>query len=125
MQIDLDAVIAWAKMWQLSIYINKTNLLHISAKNARHIYQNIVAEESVKDLGVHIIPDLSRSVEVNKVVKHANRITNVFLHAYCRCHNIDLYTLAFVIYARLNILDYYNYVWKPVLCRGIDAIDNV
>ena len=32
MQIDLDAIIAWATMWQLSISINKTYLLHIGAK---------------------------------------------------------------------------------------------
>ena len=57
MQIDLDAIIAWAKMWQLSISINKTYLLHIGAKNPRHVYningQSIIAVEAVKDLGVH------------------------------------------------------------------------
>ena len=33
MRIDLHAIIAWAKMWQLSISINKTYLLLIVAKN--------------------------------------------------------------------------------------------
>ena len=127
MQIDLNAIIAWAKMWQLSISINKTYLLHIGAKNLRHVYningQNIVAVVTVKDLGVHVTSDLNWSVQVNEVVKKANRITNVILHAF-RCHNVDLYMSAFAIYVK-PILDYCNYVWNPVLCRDINAIENV
>ena len=63
MQIDLDAIIAWAKMWQLSISIYKTCLLHIGAKNPQHVYningQNIVAVETIKDLGVNVTSDLN------------------------------------------------------------------
>ena len=92
MQIDLDDIIAWAKMWQLSISINKTYLLHTGAKNPRHAYningQNIFAVETVKDLGVHVTSDLNWSVPVNEMVKKANRITNVILHA-SKCHNVD------------------------------------
>ena len=31
---------------------------------------------------------------------------------------------AFAIYVK-SLLDYCNYVWNPVLCRDIDAIENV
>ena len=127
MQIDLFAIIAWAKMWQLSISINKTYVLHIDAKNPRHVYningQYIVARETVKDLGVHVTSDLNWSVQVNKVVKKAKRITNVILHAF-RCHNVDLYMSAFAIYVK-PILNYSNYVWNPVLYRNIDTTENV
>ena len=64
--------------------------------------------ETVKDLGVHVTSDLNWSVQVNEVVKKANRITNVILHA-SRCHNVDLYMSAFAIYVK-QILDYCNYV---------------
>ena len=94
MQIDLDAIIAWAKMWQLSISINKIYLLHIGAKNPRHVCnkngQNIVAVETVKDLGILVTSDLNWSVQVNELVKKTNRIANVIMHAF-RCHNVDLY----------------------------------
>ena len=127
MHIDLDAIIAWAKMWQLSISINKTYLLHIGAKNPRHVCningQNIVAVETVKDLDVHVTSDLNWCVQVNVVIKKVNRITNVILHAF-RCHNVGLYMSAFAIYVK-PISDYCNYVWNPVLCRDIDAIENV
>ena len=92
MQIDIGAIIAWAKIWQLSISINKTYLLHIGAKNPRHVYninsQNIVAMETVKDFGVHVTSDLNWSVQVNEVIKTANWITNIILHTF-RCHNVD------------------------------------
>ena len=117
MQIDLDAIIAWAKMWQLSISINKTYLLHIGAKNPRHAYNingpNIVTMETVKDLGVHVTSDLNWSVQVNKEVKKAERIKNVILHAF-KYHNVNLYMSAFAIYVK-PILDYCNYAWNPVL----------
>ena len=77
MQIDLDAIIAWAKMWQLSISINQKFLLHIGAKNPRYVYsingQNIDAVETVKDLVVHVTSDLNWSVQVNEVVKKLKR----------------------------------------------------
>ena len=76
-------------------------------KKPVHIYningQNIVAVETVKDLGVHVTSDLNWPAQVNEVVKKANRIINVILHAF-RCHDIDLYLSAFAIYVK-PILD--------------------
>ena len=76
-------------------------MLYIGAKNPRHFYningQNIDAVETVKDLGVYVTSYLNWSILVNEVVKKANRITNVILHAF-RCHNVDLYMSAFAIY---------------------------
>ena len=72
-------------MWQLSISINKAYLLHIGAKNPRHICdisgQSIVAVKTVEDLGIHVISDLNWSFQVIDIVKKANRITNVILRA--------------------------------------------
>ena len=79
--------------------------------------------KTVKDLDAHVTSDLNWSVQVNEVVKKANRIKNVVLHAL-RCHNVDLYMSSFAIYV-IPILDYCNYVWNPVLCCDIEAIENV
>ena len=53
-------------MWQLSISINKTYLLHIGANNSQHVYnisgQNIVAVDTFKHIGVHITSDFNCSV---------------------------------------------------------------
>ena len=57
------------------------------------------------------------------MVKKVNRITNIILRAL-RCHNVDLYISAFAFYVK-PIFYYCNYVWNPVLCRDIDAIENV
>ncbi len=127
MQRDLDAIAEWAQMWQLSISINKTYLLHIGVHNPRHVYSingtNIAAVDTVKDLGVYVSSDLKWSVHVNEVAKKANKVANVILHAF-RCHNVDLYMSAFAIYVK-PILEYCCYVWNPVLCRDIDVIENV
>ena len=76
LQRDLDAIVEWANMWQLNISISKTFLLHIGSKNPRHVYSingtDIVAVDTIKDLGVHVSHDLSWSVNVQKVVKKAN-----------------------------------------------------
>ena len=127
LQRDLDAIVEWANMWQLNISISKTFLLHIGSKNPRHVYSingtDIVAVDTIKDLGVHVSHDLSWSVNVQEVVKKANKIANVILHAF-RCHNVDLYMSAFSIYVK-PILDYCSYIWNPVLCRDIDVLENV
>ena len=73
-------------------------MLHLGSKNPRHVYSingtDIVAVDTIKDLGVHVSHDLSWSVNVQEVVKKANKIANVILHAF-RCHNVDLYMSAF------------------------------
>ena len=86
LQRDLDAIVEWANMWQLNISISKTFLLHIGSKNPRHVYSingtDIVAVDTIKDLGVHVSHDLSWSVNIQEVVKQANKIANVILHAF-------------------------------------------
>jgi hypothetical protein len=72
---------------------------------------------------VHVNCDLNWSLHVNEVVEKANKISNVILHGF-RCHNVDLYMSAFNTYVK-PVVEYCNYVWNPVLCRDINAIENI
>jgi hypothetical protein len=90
-------------MWQLKISIKKICVLRTGAKNPNHIYTvnnaNISVVDSVKDLNVHVNCSLNWYLHVNDVVKNANKISNVILHAF-RCHNVDLYMSAFNTYVK-------------------------
>jgi ribonuclease P/MRP protein subunit RPP40 len=127
LQRDLDAISAWARSWQLCISVAKTFVLHIGAKNPHRVYSindtPIASADSIKDLGVNIVSDLSWSKHVSEVVKKANRTCNVILHGFAN-HNIELYMSAFNSYVK-PILNYCCYVYNPVLCRDIDLIENV
>ena len=82
-----------------------------------------MAVETISNISVYLTCDLNYSVQVNEVLKKASKIKNVILHAF-RCYNIELCISLFAITVR-HLLDYRNYVWNPLLCRDIDAIENV
>jgi hypothetical protein len=127
LQRDLDAVVEWSKMWQLCISLTKTFMLHIGTKNPQNNYNIsgtvITVVDKIKDLGIYVTSNLSWSVHVHEVVKKANKMCNVILHAFVS-RNVDLYMSAFAIYV-IPILDYCCYVWNPTLCRDIDLIENI
>ncbi len=127
LQLDLDAIAVWAKAWQLTIATSKTYMLHVGNENPCQPYtlngDRIEVAKSVKDLGVHVSPDLTWSAHINEMVKKAHRVANVILHSFV-CHNENVYFTAFNTYVK-PILDYCCFVWSPTLARDIDAVENV
>ena len=71
----LDKLIAWSDDWQLSVNINKSNVLHIGKKNYNYEYKinnvNILSSKVIRDLGVEIDDCLKFDVHISCLVKKA------------------------------------------------------
>ncbi len=127
LQEDLNAIAVWANSWQLTISILKTFVMHIGLRNPKQVYKinnvDIIAVQSIKDLGVYVSEDLLWHEHILVTTKKASRVANVILHSF-KSRNLDLYMKAFDTYV-LPILDYCSFVWNPTLCQDIDLIENV
>ena len=62
-------------------------------------------------------------MNVVKVFKKSNKISNATLHAFCS-HDINLYKRAFNFYVS-PLIEYFCYVLLLSLCCDIDLIENV
>ena len=86
LQIDLDALAAWSKLWQLNIAIDNTFIMHIGKHNPIHVYninsKAISVITVIKYLGVYISNDLTLNVHATETVKKANRLANIILHSF-------------------------------------------
>lgn len=129
----LDSLNEWSIAWQLQISINKCQTLDVGSQNRLrnsntscrfHIgSEDIVATDSVSDLGVLI----------DGCMKFSKHISNIVHKAATRCHLImkcflskDTSTLmkAFKTYVR-PLLEYNSSVWSPHLLRDINSIERV
>ena len=73
---DLHNVVNWSNLWQLSISIPKTFILHTGNKNPQHNYhvrnQTLENKETIKDLGIYVTSTLSCSYHCSEIAKKAN-----------------------------------------------------
>ena len=71
----LEKLIAWSDDWQLSVNINKSNVLHIGRKNYNYEYKinnvNISSSKMIRDLGVEIDDCFKFDVHISCLVKKA------------------------------------------------------
>ena len=126
-QIDLNAIATWAKVWQLTISVTKTILLHIGNKNPKNSYiingQKVTYKDCVRDLGVYVSSDLSWRSHCVEMCRKANGVAHAILHMF-KTNNINIYMKAFDAYVR-PIVEYCSYVWNPSLKCDIDMVENV
>jgi len=127
LQQAVDALVAWAKEWQLSISVNKCCVLNVG-KVTYDTYFSIDGialpiVDSVRDLGVTVSRDLSPSLHINNIVAKAHKRTAAIYRAF-RSRNVDLLIRAYLTYVR-PLVEHDSVIWSPYTVKDIDAIEAV
>ena len=126
----LSAVVAWSKIWQLSLASSKCGSLFLHGKKS-HVDNDVLVIDgsplftfdTVKDLGVLIDTDLSFSPHIKSIVSKAKqRIYLMFKSFHSR--DVALFVFAYKTYI-LPILDYNSPIWSPYKLSDIDKLEDV
>ena len=130
MQSSLDAIVAWAEQWQLSLSVPKCGSVLLQSK---HIFNDtddlfvnnvsLPVLNSVKDLGVIVDCRLSFEEHISSIVNKAKqRIYLIFKSFTTR--NINVLVFAYKTYI-LPIVDYCSNVWCPSKLGDIDRLEKI
>ena len=127
LQDQLDALLRWSNIWQMSFNTDKCVVMHIGNKNLNHQYVMndipLKVTESEKDIGVYVQPSLKPSVQIAESVKKANRVLGMLLKNLTyrdKYHFIKLYKQ----YVRCH-LEYAVQAWNPWLAQDIESLESV
>ena len=129
LQLSLNHISNWSKLWQLSIASNKRSCLSISNKKSESLRLYLIDSlpipqvESCCDLGILIDDRLSFSAHILSVAKKAS--SKSFLIRRCfQSKNPSLLSSAFTSYV-CPILEYLSPIWSPHSVKDVDIIENV
>ena len=123
----INLIIDWCRRWQLSINVDKCQLLHLGKTNFRFRYglngKAIPSTNEVKDLGLIIDNSLSFSAHISALTSRARARCGVFFKTFIS-RDKDTMLLFYITYVR-PILEYCCVVWGPVSHSQINSIENV
>lgn len=129
LQDDLNSLYNWAKLWQLTISLPKTFVLHLGFNNPKHVYTindtPILSKQSISDLGVIIDSNLKFVEHVNTVCAKALKVINILFRCFS-CSNANAYCQAYTCYVR-PLLEYASCVWNPhemYLKRKLESVQH-
>ena len=127
LQEQIDSLLRWAEIWQMSFNFDKCVVMHLGAKNIRHTYHmndfELKTTECEKDIGIYMQPSLKPSFHVAESVKKANKALGILLRCLTyrdKHHYIRLYKT----YVRCH-LEYAVQAWSPWTKQDIDNIEAV
>ena len=141
LQKDLDYIIEWSKNNKMTLNNDKFELLchkpslnknlnlinNLPFFNQFHSYNvsngQILPSNSVRDLGIHITPDLNWDVHIDKICKKARQISGWILHVFYARDQNTMLTL-FNALAR-SVLEYCPEIWNPHKVKDIVCIEQV
>ena len=127
LQEDLDNLMKWAELWELTFNVIKCKVIHYGQNNPESDYiMNDKKLESVDeecDLGVNFTRDLKFSQHIAKKVNKANSMLALIKGTFKYLDNhsfLRLYTAL----VRTH-LEFANVVWHPYLRKDIDSLERV
>ena len=129
LQQSVDNLSQWAALWQLSINVSKSCVLHLGAASYKsgHVYyidgNALNVNNSVCDLGVNIQENLCFHNHVASIVSKANTRVGIIYRGF-RTRDPEFLRKAFITYVR-PVLEYCSNVWNPHHVKYIDLIENV
>jgi ribonuclease P/MRP protein subunit RPP40 len=127
LQVALDALCAWAHLWELHISIDKCNFFQIGYFNLALVYcinSNVIAPcHSVCDLGITVESNMKPNVHCANIALKANARAKLILKSFLS-HDSHCLSRAFVVYVR-PLLEYCSPVWSPHNVGDINLIENV
>ena len=129
-QLALDSIITWSKIWQLQLSVPKCGSLLLNTncnfKDSCELFidDNAFSElDTVVDLGVTIDRKLQLGQHITGIVSKSKKRTYLMFKSFLS-RDIILLTFAFKIYI-LPILDYCSTVWNPCNLYDIDRLEKV
>ena len=129
LQKDLTRLKSWSNDWQLKFNTGKCEAMRISKKNdysspQYHLCGNqLKAVSEVKDLGIYITSNLSRSMQANKCANKANSVLG-FIRRTVGPKNAELFSKLYKSLVR-PILEYCSPVWCPHLKKDSNTLEKV
>jgi len=131
LQRNIDMMVQWANIWQLTISIKKCQTMHISRKRDPSALKSTFLIDSsplpdvdtVRDLGVEVDSDLKFSVHISHAVRKATTRCYLLSRCFTSRHTATL-VKAFKVYVR-PILEYCSSVWSPHLIKDIESLESV
>ena len=127
LQEQINSLIRWAEIWQMSFNLDKCVVMHLGHNNHRHTYQmnhwQLKTTECEKDIGVYMHSSLKPSFHIAEAVKKANRALGSLLRSLTyrdKFHYIRLYK----IYVRCHLENAVQ-AWNPWLIQDIQNIESV
>jgi hypothetical protein len=115
LQASLHHIVNWSFLWQLSINIDKSLVLHVGNANPHFVYEingiSLQAPDFVVDLGI----TMSKHLTFHEHVKHllAKCYQKLFIIKKCfEISNRDILHMLYTSYIR-PILEYGTLIWAP------------
>ena len=127
LQLDLEKLMRWTKMWQMKFNVDKCSVLHFGYNNPRYKYvmdgRYLQSKEEEKDLGVYVNTTMKFSKQCVESVKKANRVIGIIRRNFT---NFDKNVLLNLYKSLVRPhLDYAVQVWKPYLKKDINLMESV
>ena len=127
LQEDLDNLMKWAELWELTFNVIKCKVIHYGQNNPESDYiMNDKKLESVDeecDLGVNFTRDLKFSQHIAVKVNKANSMLALIKGTFKYMDNHSFLRLYTAI-VRTH-LEFANVVWHPYLRKDIDSLERV
>ncbi len=126
-QSFLNTICDWCFEWQLSLNVDKCELLHLGKSNFCYNYglygAKLPSPTRVRDLGVLIDNELNFSDHISSIVSKARSRCGIFLKSFVSRDTL-LMKKFFVLYVR-PILENACEVWNPICQKDINNLENV
>ena len=127
LQRDIDAMMEWARKWEMEFNLDKCKALHVCRLNKRYQYRigdGCLAEaKEEKDLGVWIGDDLKPVAQCKRAAKAANSALGLIT----RCFHYQTKSVLVPLYKTFvqPKLEYAVAVWNPWLKKDEEVFEKV
>ena len=126
-QSHLNIISHWSSTWQINISHTKCNTLENGKHPVHYPYSlsniPIAYSDLVKDLGIHIQPDLQFDHHITNIINRANQRAFLILRSFIS-RNPNNLIKAFTVYVR-PLVEYAPSVWSPSKLYLINSIENL
>ena len=129
LQEDLDEVLQWCNIWNMTLNIDKCEHMNVTSKHApsnsdyKLDQHHMTKVKEYKYLGLHISDNLSWSTHINHIKNKANKVLYVTKLALARSSQ-KVKETAYKSIVR-PLVEYSSSVWDPYHANQIDAVEMI
>jgi len=127
LQEDLDNLVKWSNLWQMSFNEDKCKVMHIGYGNERSTYimneQELESTSEEKDLGVIVSDDLKPSKQCAAAVSRANRVLGTIKWSFNH-RDKDLIKDLYISRVR-PLLEHAVQAWSPQYKKDAKLLEGV
>ena len=127
MQQNLSRLAQWCENWQLSINMDKCEVLHVGKNNLNYQYEmnglNITSKHYCRDLGVLVGDDLYYRTHYENIARIGHYNCKMLRNSFA-CRDIAFLVFLYKTYIMPKI-EYACNVWSPYYKKDVDLIEDV